>query len=89
MTNFLLLLGDFNDNIANDHVSNLTAFILSHVFKQYVSQPTTDAGSLLDHIYLKICDDNFNVGIDHNVMIDVHDVYYSDDDAVFLTTNFL
>ncbi len=52
-----------------------------HGFKQFVTQPTTDSGSLLDHIYFNRHSDMINVHID------VHDVYYSDHDSVFLSTN--
>ena len=74
-----MILGDFNDNLISDRMSPLVRFMCKHGYKQYVSQPTTDNGSIIDHIYFNRDDDN--------AIIDVHDVYYSDHDAVLLTIN--
>ena len=74
-----IILGDFNDNLISDRMSPLVRFMCKHGYKQYVSQPTTDNGSIIDHIYFNRDDDN--------AIIDVHDVYYSDHDAVLLTIN--
>ena len=74
-----IILGDFNDNLTLDGMSPLVHFMCKHGYKQYVSQPTTDNGSIIDHIYFNRVDDN--------AIIDVHDVYYSDHDAVLLTIN--
>ena len=74
-----IILGDFNDNLISDGMSPLVRFMCKHGYKQYVSQPTTDNGSIIDHIYFNRVDDH--------AIIDVHDVYYSDHDAVLLTIN--
>ena len=74
-----IILGDFNDNLISDRMSPLVRFMCKHGYKQYVSQPTTDNGSIIDHIY-------FN-RVDEHAIIDVRDVYYSDHDAVLLTIN--
>ena len=46
-----LILGDFNENLLNTGSSRLQQFMSSLGFLQLVSRPTTDSGSLLDHIY--------------------------------------
>ena len=74
-----IILGDFNDNLISDAMSRLVRFMCGHGYKQYVSRPTTDNGSIIDHIYFNRDDDN--------AIIDVHDVYYSDHDAALLTIN--
>ena len=43
-------------------------------FNQHVKDPTTDYGSLLDHIYTK------NVA---QVVVDIQDCYFSDHDKTF------
>ena len=55
-----------------------------HGYRQLVCQPTTDSGSLLDHIYFNKDDIN-----NDEVIVDIHDVYYSDHDSVFVSTNCL
>lgn len=70
-----MIVGDFNMSSSDD--SHLVKFMDCSGYKQYVSQPTTDSGSTLDHIYYNRVDDE--------AMVDIHDVYYSDHDAVFLT----
>ena len=76
-----IILGDFNDNLISDRMSPLVRFMCKHGHKQYVSQPTTDNGSIIDHIYFNRDDDN--------ATIDVHDVHYADHDAVLLTINYV
>ena len=50
-----------------------------YVFRHCVSDPTTDYGSALDHIY----SNQFNMKTE----IDFHDVYYSNHDAVFISVD--
>ena len=45
----------------------------SRGFSQLVQVPTTDSGSLLDHIYYN--------SIAENTFVDIVDTYYSDHDA--------
>ena len=72
-----IVLGDFNVNLLQSTISShLPEFMLSQGFTQLVKVPTTDSGSLLDHIYSNQSD----TGI-----VDVVDTYYSDHDACFLS----
>ena len=74
-----IILGDFNDDLLTTLASSgLLQFMSSKGFSQVVQAPTTDSGSLLDHIY---CND---VGQDA-YYVDVIDTYYSDHDATCLS----
>ena len=74
-----IILGDFNDDLLSTSTSSrLLQFMSSKGFSQLVQGPTTDSGSLLDHIY---CND---VGED-TCYVDVIDTYYSDHDATYLS----
>ena len=53
----------------------------SHGFSQLVNQPTTDNGTLIDHIYIRNT-------TSLNTNIEVHDAYYSDHDCI-LTGNII
>ena len=75
-----IILGDFNENLLSKQQSDLLHLMGQYGFKQLVKQPTTDSGSLLDHIYYNQNESN------DEVYVDVHDVYYSDHDATFITT---
>jgi hypothetical protein len=70
-----VILGDFNVNLLNNQTSNLSNLLYSCGYKQLVSTPTTDSGTLIDHIY-------FNGHCD-NVVTQVIDTYYSDHDSVY------
>ena len=48
----------------------------SHGFHQYVTRPTTDYGSLLDHAY---------VNKEPRMDVDIVDIYYSDHDMGCVT----
>ena len=73
-----IILGDFNDNLlATSGSSRLLQLMSSAGFSQLVRVPTTDSGSLLDHIYY-----NGNV---EDTFIDVIDTYYSDHDATYVS----
>ena len=75
-----VILGDFNDNLLSHGTTRLVTFMCKHGYKQYVSYPTTDNGSIIDHVYFNRQDDT--------AIVDVHDVYYSDHDAVLFTINY-
>ena len=47
----------------------------SHGYTQLVMQPTTNRATLIDHVYFS--------GEYNGVVVQVHDVYYSDHDAVY------
>lgn len=73
-----VIVGDFNDDLlSTSRPSRLTELMSSQGFLQLVKVPTTDSGSLLDHIYYN--------GSVTSTFIDVVDTYYSDHDATYLT----
>ena len=70
-----IVLGDFNDDIKDDTHSKVLEFMSSNTYTQLVSHPTTDRGTLIDHIYYnRSCD---------NAIVEVYDTYYSDHDTVY------
>ena len=75
-----VILRDFNDNLLSPSPSPLLQLMSSRRFSQLVQVPTTDSGSLLDHIY-------YNGTADY-ALIDVVDTYYSDHDATYLSLQF-
>ena len=72
-----LILGDFNDNVLDQRQteSPIVTLMSTHGYTQLVNNPTTARGTLIDHIYYNQPNDN--------VIVEVHDTYYSDHDAVF------
>ena len=64
-----VILGDFNEDLIGYPNSQVLS---RHGFSQLVNSPTTDNGSLLDHVY-------FNRPSDHHT-VQVVDAYYSDHD---------
>jgi hypothetical protein len=77
-----VVLGDFNQDLLEKHVSPLMRLMLFYEFHQFVQRPTTDMGTLLDHIYFKTGPSK------ENTVVDVVDTYYSDHDATFLTIKY-
>ena len=76
-----IILGDFNENVlSSSHASLLSRFMSSHGFSQLLTVPTTDQGTLLDHIYYNRSDAQPGV-----VQVDVVDTYYSDHNACFIS----
>ena len=72
-----VILGDFNENLLpSTSSSRLLQFMSSLGYTQLVAEPTTDSGSLLDHIYYNRSYQGF---------VDVVDTYYSDHDMCFLS----
>ena len=72
-----VILGNFNENLLmSTGSSRLLQFMSTIGFSQLVKEPTTDSGSLLDHIY-------FNQSC--TSVVEVIDTYYSDHDACFLS----
>ena len=51
----------------------------SHGFTQLVQSPTTDRGTIIDHVYYN------RTGND--VIVQVHDTYYSDHDTIYCSIN--
>ena len=71
-----LILGDFNlDLLSCNNDRRLINFMTINNFTQIVNEPTTDRGSLIDHIY-------YNRPIS-DLFIEVSDTYYSDHDTIF------
>ena len=71
-----LILGDFNlDLLSCNNDRRLINFMTINNFTQIVNEPTTDLGSLIDHIY-------YNRPIS-DLFIEVSDTYYSDHDTIF------
>jgi len=70
----ILLLGDFNEDLM-ENKTTIKNFFEQSGFKQLILEPTTDQGSLLDHIY-------FNGN--SSTKTEVCDTYYSDHDATLL-----
>ena len=70
-----LILGDFNEDILTQPNSSIVSLMLSHGYTQIVSSPTTAKGTLIDHVYYN--------GPSNDVLVEVHDMYYSDHDTVY------
>ena len=70
----ILILGDFNEDIM-ENKTDICNFFQQYQFKQFICQPTTNQGSLLDHI-------DFNGT--STTTTEVFDTYYSDHDTTFL-----
>jgi len=69
------LVGDFNVNYLSDARNDLLLFMTDRNYQQVVSEPTTDYGSLLDHIY---------INTPHSLhSCYVADVYFSDHMMLF------
>ena len=69
-----IVLGDFNEDLLAKPESRLASLMSNHGFSQLVHSPTTDNGTLLDHVY-------YNRPSEH-WKIQVIDAYYSDHDIV-------
>lgn len=72
-----IILGDFNEDIYNISNSTIVNTMSNHGFAQYVNTPTTDNGTLIDHVY---CNKAYK-----NLVIQVNDTYYSDHDTIYLS----
>ena len=70
-----IILGDFNEDLLSRSTSS--SLMSNREFHQLVHLPTTDSGSLLDHIYY-----NGNIA---DAFVDITDTYYSDHDATYLS----
>ena len=70
----ILVLGDFNEDLMQNK-TKISNYFKQHGYKQLIHQPTTDQGSLLDHIY-------FNGT--SMTRTEVCDTYYSDHDSTML-----
>ena len=78
-----IILGYFNEGILNHPNSSIDRLISSYGFTQLVNKsPTMPQGTLLDHVYYK------NENASSNIVIKVHDTYYSDHDTVYFNIPF-
>jgi len=66
--------GDFNIDLIQEPQHRITKMMNSHGLQQHVVSPTTDYGSLLDHVYSNIKD----------ISVCVQDCYFSDHDYVIM-----
>ena len=73
----IIITGDFNYNLFEKDHSQLLSCMKEFGFNQYVSEPTTDSGSLLDHMYYN--------KMHNGITVEVVDTYFSDHDSVFMT----
>ena len=72
-----VITGDFNDDLRVNPSSSLTRLMERYGFQQQIKQPTTDSGTLIDHIYFNKHDTDINTSVVDN--------YYSDHDLVCLS----
>ena len=70
----IIIMGDFNEDLLEIRRNSIYDYLTGQSFNQHVKDPTTDYGSLLDHIYTK------NVA---QVVVDIQDCYFSDHDKTF------
>ena len=68
-----IICGDFNIDLMTSPQNNILTLMEQRGYQQLVKQPTTDYGSLLDHVYI-----NKPMQVD----IKVFDTYYTDHDLV-------
>ena len=70
----IIIIGDFNEDLTCSGNHQLCDFLVENGFQQHITVPTTDYGTLIDHIYTKnICE----------AEVDTGDCYYSDHDKTF------
>ena len=70
----ILVVGDFNEDLMGN-TNKISSYFESKGFNQLIGQPTTDYGSLLDHVY-------FNGLLP--IQTEVCDTYYSDHDCTII-----
>ena len=70
-----VILGDFNEDILHQTDSRIVNFMSSHGYTQLVNSPTTDRGTLIDHMFYN--------HLPSNTIVQVQDTYYSDHDTVY------
>ena len=68
-----IILGDFNEDLYDDTHSRILDMMTSTGYTQLVQSPTTDRGTLIDHMHYNRPSDD----------VVVHDTYYSDHDTVY------
>ena len=76
-----IIVVDFNEDLSRSTTSRVLQLMSSRGFSQLVQVPTTDSGSMLDHIYYN--------GIVEDAVIDVTNTYYSDHNATFFIPSYI
>ena len=71
------IVGDFNEDVSITSNTHCCAMLRSQAFKQMVSKPTHDSGTIIDHVYVS---QTINT-----MQTDVADCYYSDHDFILCT----
>ena len=69
-----LIMGDFNEDIFVS--SSIQTLLEQHGYSQHVHVPTTEKGTLTDHVYTK------NI---EGVIVEVQQTYYSFHEAILIT----
>ena len=73
----IVIVGDLNENLLDVERHNpVYSSLVSNGYQQHVEVPTSDYGSLLDHVYTR------NIDVE-DIVVDVQDAYYSDHDKTF------
>ena len=70
-----IVLGDFNEGLLAKPNSRMVTLMSQYRYSQLVHTPTTDKGTLIDHVYCNIPP--------QFIKIQVTDTYYSDHDTMF------
>ena len=73
-----IIMGDFNEDLLSKPDSKLVELMAQYGFSQLVHTPTTDKGTLIDHVYC-------NSPAPECADICVTDVYYSDHDTILFS----
>ena len=70
-----IIVGDFNDNLFTS--KSLLKLIEQHQYRQLVTFPTTDANTLIDHVYIK--------NAQYQINVELVPTYYSHHNVVFIS----
>ena len=70
-----IIMGDFNEDLLSKPDSKLVELMAQCGYSQLVHTPTTDKGTIIDHVYC-------NSPAPECADIHVADVYYSDHDVI-------
>ena len=70
-----IILGDFNENLLSQSNTNVVSLMSNNGYTQLVRSPTTDNGTLIDHVYYN--------RPSSDIIVQVHDTYYSDHDSIY------
>ena len=68
------IVGDFNEDVSITSNTHCCAMFTSQAFKQMVSKPTHNSGTIIEHVYVS---QTINT-----IQTDVADCYYSDHDFI-------